>query len=246
MAKLLDQNTLTVLDNGKTTDITPKELKAIEKYKEQGLPGIAAVNEVVMAKALDLYLGGKTYTEISTTTSTKKEIILYLAHKFKWYETKMEQLEILDANIKERILHAKLTNQDFVLQIQQFFTRKIGRKMTKFLATNDEDEAAKVDRKDIEIYIKSVELLDKLSTEKTSHGNRPAVGLNLGDGVSIKKVGENEVVVTPRNKTAAEMLNELANLKRQMEEPQKVSNDIVVEGSIKNEKQEKEEDNESQ
>jgi hypothetical protein len=232
--KLLDENTLTVLENGKTTDITPKELQAIEKFKEKGLPGITSANEVTMAKALDLYLGGKTYTEISHVTGTKKEIVLFLAQKFKWYETKMEQLEILDANLKERILHAKLMNQDFTLQIQQFFIRKLGRKLTKFFATNDEEEAAKVDRKDIEIFFKSVDILDKMSSEKVPAGHRPAVGLNLGDGVSIKKIGENEVQITPRNKTASEMLAELANLKRQSEEPKKSDNDITIESSSNN------------
>lgn len=209
--------TITVLNSGKETDITPKELEVITKFKEDGMPGLVTVaqNEVTLTKALDLYLSGKTYHQISAITRTKKDIILYLAHKFNWYETKVQQLQILDAGIKERILQARLMNQDFVLQIQQFFLKKIGYRMTSFMASGDEEAANSIDRKDLEMYMKSVDLLDKITTEKIPTGSRPTVGLNLGgfDG-TLKKVGENEIQISPRNKTNAEMLQDLANLKR--------------------------------
>lgn len=220
-------NTLTVLNNGQETDITPKELQAIEKFKEAGMPGLAALSETVMTKALDLFLSGKTYHEIAVTLSVKKDIILFLGQKFNWYDTKMQYLAILDATIKERILHSNLVNQDFLLQIQQFFHKKIGRKMTRFIATNDDEIANSVDKKDIEMYFKAVDLLNKITTEKVPINSRPTVGLNLGDGVTVKKVGENEVMITPRNKTVGEMLNDLANMKR--EEEKKASYDINTE-----------------
>jgi len=214
-------STRTLLTDGTESDITPKELQSIEKFKEEGMPGLHAVvtNPVTITKALDLYLSGKTYHEVGQILTVKKDIVLYLAQKFDWYDTKMQHLEILDANLKERILHAKLVNQDFALQLQQFFLQKIGRKMKRFMATGDDAEAAKVNGADIDRYIKAVELLDKLTTEKNNtNGRGPAVGLNLGDGgVDIKRVNENEITITPRNKTVAQMLNELANEKRREE-----------------------------
>jgi len=208
--------TLTQLENGKTTDITPKELQAIEVFKEAGMPGVASLGDIKMTKALDLYLSGKTYHEVASILTVKKDIVLYLAQKFNWYDTKINHLEILDASLKERILHAKLVNQDFVLQIQQFYLHKIGRKINKFMATNDEEVANSIDGKDIDRYTKTVELLQKMTDEKIPGQSRgPTVGLNLGDGVTVKKVGENEVTITPRNKTVGEMLKDLANLKRE-------------------------------
>lgn len=49
--------TITVLNSGKETDITPKELEAVAKFKEDGCPGLASVaqNEVTLTKALDLF-----------------------------------------------------------------------------------------------------------------------------------------------------------------------------------------------
>lgn len=227
-------NTLTVLENGKTSDITSKELQQIEKYKEAGLPGVTSISDVGVAKAIDMYMGGKTYHEIAKVLSIKKDIILYLGYKFNWYGTKMEHLEILDANLKERILQANLVNQDFMLQIQEFFKQKIGTKMSRYFATGDDDVAKMVDRKDIEMYYKAVELLSKLTTDKPPQGQRnPTVGLNLGDGVSVKKVGDNEVIITPKARTVGEMLNELANLKRKEEGSanKKDTYDIIVEES---------------
>ena len=233
-------NSLTLLENGKTTDIAPTELKLLEDFKEAGLPGITSLGDVFMAKSLDLYLSGKTYHEIAKTLSTKKEIVLYLAQKFDWYNTKIQQLEILDAGLKERILHAKLTNQDFLLQIQQFYLTKIGRHMTRYMATGDEDIARKVSEKDIDRLYKAIDLLDRLTTEKVNIRERgPTIGLNLGDGVNIQKIGENEVSITPKQRTVGEMLEYYANLKRAEEtSTEKVLHDITVE-TVKTEREKK-------
>ena len=211
-----ENNNLILLEDGKLTDITPIELEKIEKFKKDGLPGITVLNDIKMSKAIDLYLSGKTYTEVAKTIGVERELVLYMGQKFNWYATKMEHLQILDKTLKERILHAKLVNQDFVLQIQQFFLHKIGQKMTRFIATNDYDVANEIDGKDLDRYYKAVELIDKLTSDRAPSKDRaPAVGLNLGDGVTVTKTGENEVTITPKERTSGEMLNYLANLKRE-------------------------------
>ena len=228
----LQDNGITVLNSGKETDITPKELQKVAEFKEAGMPGLASVaqNEVALTKSLELYMSGKTYGEISKIVGIKKDIVLYLAHKFDWYSTKMNQLAILDANIKDRILQANLVNKDFVLQIQQFFLKKIGSKITRYLATGDEEIANKIDGKDLDRYQKYVELLDKLTTEKPSTLRQPAVGLNLGEGVTVRKVGENQVEITPKQKTHQEMLKEFADMKRAEEakDASDISNESVT------------------
>ena len=109
--------------------------------------------------------------------------------------------------------------------------------MTRFMATGDDEIANSVDRKDLEFYMKSVDLLDRISTEKIPANHRPTVGLNLGDGVTVRKVGENEVTITPKQKTHADMLKEFADLKRNEE---KSTNDITKEDPQTNtEKEEK-------
>ena len=90
--------------------------------------------------------------------------------------------------------------------------------MTRFMATGDDEIANSVDRKDLEFYMKSVDLLDRISTEKIPTNHRPTVGLNLGDGVTVRKVGENEVQITPKQKTHADMLKEFADMKRTEED----------------------------
>ena len=238
----LQDSVITVLNNGKESDITPKELIKVTEFKEAGCPGLSTLvsNEVTLTKAYGLYMDGKTYHEIATITGVKKDVILYVAHKHDWFGTKMEHLAILDANIKDRILQAKLVDQDFVLQIKQFFIKKIGRKMTRFMASGDEETANAVNKSDIELYMKAVDLLDKISTEKVPTNSRPTVGLNLGDGVTVRKIGENEVSITPKQKTHADMLKEFANMKR--DEEAKSTNDIKSEDTETNTEQEKEQE----
>jgi hypothetical protein len=93
----LDDRGITILNSGKESDITPKELIKVQEFKEAGMPGLTKVaqNEVAMTKTLDLYMSGKTYGEIATIVGIKKDIVLYLAHKFDWYDTKMQQLKFL-------------------------------------------------------------------------------------------------------------------------------------------------------
>ena len=111
----------------------------------------------------------------------------------------------------------------------------MAQEITRYLATSDEEIANSIDGKDLDRYQKYVELLDKLTTEKPSTLRQPTVGLNLGDGVTVRKVGENEVTITPKQKTHADMLKEFADMKRAEE-----TNDITKEDPQTNtEKEEK-------
>jgi hypothetical protein len=93
--------------------------------------------------------------------------------------------------------------------------KKIGSNIKKYLATDNVDFANAIDLKEVDKYLKTVELLHRLSTEKGSKGSTPAVGLNLGEGVTIVKKGDNEVEITPKSKALSEQLKQFANFKRE-------------------------------
>lgn len=211
----------------KTTDFTDFEEKAIQEYEEAGLPGIASVEDSVLLNMMELYLGGKTYREISKITRRPKNVVLYLSKKFGWYPKRVEYLRDIQENVIQRTLEARLVGQDFLLQIKHFFERKIGKKITKYLESNSEADGDAIDLKEIDKYIKTFETIDNLSAFKRSKdsGSNPTVGLNVGDGVTIKKTGENTVEVTPKQKAIGDMLKELADFRRD----ESVRNDSVKE-----------------
>jgi hypothetical protein len=121
----------------------------------------------------------------------------------------------LEQNIRGRLLEARMVNQDFLLQMIQMWQKKIGSKMNKYLATNNEEFANEIDLKDIDKYLKTLDILQRISAEPKSGGN-PTVGLNLGEGVTIERHG-NTVEITPKTKAIGDMLKQFADFRREEE-----------------------------
>jgi hypothetical protein len=222
----------------KIHDFTGFDLKAIEKYKEDGLPGIASLDDPTIIRMMELYLGGKTYREISQVTNKPKAMILYISDKFGWYIKKAEYLRDLEETMIQRTLEAKLVGQDFLLQLKSFFEKKIGHNINNYLRTGDAKFAGDIDLKEVDKYIKTFETLEKLTEvkargSKSDKGAAPAVGLNLGDGVTIERIGDNKVEVTPKQKTVGDMLKQFADLRRQ--ENDKKENNLKKEKGETNE-----------
>lgn len=214
-------NQLQTIEEPKT-DLTSKDLEVVNEYMMAGMPGLMTIDDVKLARIMDMYLSGKTYRQIAMTMSVQKQVILYLSHKFNWFQLRQDYLEDLEANIRSRVLAAKIVNQDFLLQLQQMWQKKIGSKIDKYLATGNEDFANEIDLKEVDKYMKSIETMQKLNSEKIPGQQAPAVGLNLGDGVTITKTGDNAVEITPKSKAIGDMLSQYANLRREEEKkPQK-------------------------
>lgn len=200
------------------TDLAPKDLELVQKYVDEGLPGVGLVDAKKLTTMLDLYLSGRTYRQISNIVSLPKQAVMYMSYKFNWFQLRREYLEDLEANIRPRVIEANLVNQDFILELQQMYQKKIGSNIRKYLATDNVEFANAIDLKEVDKYLKTVELLHRLSTDKPGKaGGTPAVGLNLGEGVTIVKKGDNEVEITPKSKALSEQLKQFANFKREEE-----------------------------
>lgn len=199
------------------TDFTDKDLAAIEKYVEAGLPGIAKLDELKLAGSMDLYLQGKTYRQISMTMGVEKSLVLYLSKKFNWFELRRDYLSDLELSIRGRLIEAKVINQDFLLQLQQMWQKKIGSHITNYLRTNDEAHANKIDLKEVDKYLKTVEMLQRLSADPKADA-KPLIGLNMGDGVTVTKTGDNSVEITPKQKAIGDVLQQFADAKRKEEQ----------------------------
>jgi hypothetical protein len=213
-----------------TTDLSPIDMEKIQKFAEAGLPGLATVDEPTLARMMNLYLEGKPYTQIARLVKVDKPLVLYLSHRFNWYLARREYLHELEATIRNRIIESKIVSQDFLLQLTHLWQKKIGKKINQYLSTEDDSHADGINLKEVDKYLKTIEMLHKITTDgpSASKPQAPAVGLNLGDGVTIKKIGENEVEVTPKNKSIGEMLKQFADYRR--DESNKKESDISEEG----------------
>lgn len=220
------------------SDMTNYDVMKLNAYMDAGLPGVSSIDDLKLSRIMELYLAGKTYRQVSKITGIKKDIILYLSHKFNWYVVKREYFNELETHLKDRIIDAKLVSQDFLLQLMEFWQVRIGKNMDRYMSTGNDEHANEINPKDIDKYLKTVELLYKLNSEsKIGNEKAPAVGLNLGDGVTIERDGNNKVTITPKERTIGDMLKKFADFRREEENKQKpvVNHDIKDEGEENNE-----------
>lgn len=215
-------------------DFTMKDLELIEQFKEGGLLGLHTLTDIDVERMMSLYIDGKSYRQIASLLKKNKQVVLFLAHKFKWFELRTEYLDELHATLKSKILEAKLQDQEFLLHLSLAYRKKIGKNIDQYLRTDDLEFYDKIDNKDLGTLMKVMEMLHKLNSE-TMGDKPPLVGLNgMGEGVNITKTGPNSVEITPKQSPFASKLKQIAELKREQEkqEASEKSNDINKE-SIK-------------
>lgn len=202
----------------KKTDISDEDMKKISKFIEDGLPGISKINESTLYRMTDMYLSGSTYHQISAAMSLKKPLVLYVSHTYGWFDAKREYIAELQEQIKSRVIDAKLLSQDFLLLLTQAFQKKIGNKLRKYLATDDDAHTEEINLKEVAQLLKTIEMISDLDNEgKNIRSRNPSVGLNLGDGVTIERSGDNKVTITPKEKTLGDMLQKYADIRREEE-----------------------------
>lgn len=205
-------NTPTVIDEP-LSDMTDQELDKVKSYVDAGLPGVV-LEEAKLTNVLDLYLSGKTYNQIARITRIDKTVILYHSYKYNWFQMRKDYVTELEYTIQNRMIESKIVNQDFLLQLVHMWQKKIGAKINDYLASGDEKHANAIDLKEIDKYLKTVETLHRLSGGTDGKPGTPAVGLNLGDGVTISKGADGTVEITPKQTRISDMIKNMAEAKR--------------------------------
>jgi hypothetical protein len=214
-----DKKSLTteVVDK-QATDMSERNLKRVESFKEAGLPGILQIKPEDVAKMADLYLSGKTYGQISQIVRINKDMVMYLAQRYDWYNVKQQYLIELEEAMRPRVAEARLMSQDFIMQLQQFFEKKIGKNIRRYLATDSDDIANELNLKDVAAYLKTLESLTKVMNESTNPGGKPSpIGLNVGDGLVMSKKDDGSVEITPKQKAVGDILKQFADSRREQE-----------------------------
>lgn len=224
-------------------DFSDSDLKIIAKYVEEGLPGIAAIDEPKMFKILDLYLSGKTYRQITMIAKVPKAPVLFLSQKYNWFSMKQDYQLELEKGMHERIISAKISSQDFLINLTQMWEKKISSKISMYLSSDNELFTEQIDLKEIDKYLKTIEVLHKLSGGIPSGDKGPAVGLNLGSGVTISKTNDGAVEITPHAQKQSDVLKKYAEFRRDELKQVNKEYDISKRVAIKKQGETEDEDN---
>lgn len=196
---------------------TNAELEKIENYREKGLPGIIEVTDHKFMEAFNMRLDGRSWRDISFSLGIPKIALMHLGEKYNWHERRLEYLDGYELHLREQLLEEKIHSQYFMMKATYAMRRRMGKKFDKYISTGEESVMNEFDLKELQVYMKMAETIAGLDAKGIARdsSNAPAVGLNLGDGAVVKKLADGSVEITPKQKSHADMLAELAKHKRE-------------------------------
>jgi hypothetical protein len=202
---------LSKIDN----DFTDGEVERINTYVSNGCVGLEGLvkDEHKVNNLFALYMSGKTYTEISKISRVKKDMVLYMAAKMKWYEKRMEYLDDIQNNITKKLTETRMESMNFISSLISMHHKYYGDAINQYLRTGDRDIIDGLDLKQLTQYFKSIEMLEKVlnpSNVNRGGGSNTTVNINTPGG-KVEQVDEKTIEITPGN--AGDALRALAKLK---------------------------------
>lgn len=191
---------LSKIDN----DFTDEEVDKINTYVANGCIGLESLvtDEPKINGMFGLYMSGKTYTEISKITKVKKNMVLYMAAKMRWYEKRMEYLDDIHKAISTKLKDTRVESLNFIANLISVHHKYYGEEMDKYLKTGDRTIIENLDLKQLGQYFKSIEILEKIlnpTNVNKSGGSNATVNVNAPDGATVRQVDEQTLEITPGN-----------------------------------------------
>jgi len=207
---------LSKIDN----DFTDDEVGRINTYVSNGCIGLEGLvkDEYKVNNLFTLYMTGKTYTEISKICRVKKDMVLYMAAKMRWYEKRMEYLNDIQNNITKKITETRTESLNFIASLISMHHKYYGDAINDYLKTGDRTIIDGLDLKQLTQYFKSIEILEKIlnpSNINRSGGSNTTVNINTPGG-KIEQIDDKTIEITPGN--TGDALRALAKLKDEKKE----------------------------
>jgi hypothetical protein len=201
---------LSKIDN----DFTDEEVERVNAYVSNGSAGLEVVvkDEHKMNSLFGLYMAGKTYEEISKISRVKKDIVLYLSAKMRWYEKRMEYLEDIQRQMTKKLSHTRIESLNFISDLINCHHKYYGDEINRYLQTNDRTIIENLDLKSLTQYFKSIEILEKiLNPANVTKGGGSGTTININAAGSKIDATDDSIEITPSN--TGDILKALANLK---------------------------------
>jgi hypothetical protein len=201
---------LSKIDN----DFTDDEVEKVNTYVSNGSIGLETIvkDEHKMNSLFGLYMAGKTYEEISKISRVKKDIVLYLSAKMRWYEKRMEYLEDIQRQMTKKLSYTRIESLNFISDLINCHHKYYGDEINRYLQTNDRTIIENLDLKSLTQYFKSIEILEKiLNPTNVTKGGGSGTTININAIGSKIDATDDSIQITPSN--TGDILKALANLK---------------------------------
>jgi len=214
-----DKTIVEIPDDEVLTDMSESEKESLAKFKTRGHPGIHKINDAVVYKMFNLYLAGRTYSEISQVTKEKKDLVLYLSSRFDWFKIKMEYLLSLNNNLVAKVSKTRLESINFLTNLMTLNHKYYSKQIDKYLMSGDDKVFESLNLKPLEKYMKAIDVLEKLMpTGKNDRdpGEKPFAEIHLSGNAEISSNGPGQLKVIQED-PEKQLVSALANFKREME-----------------------------
>jgi len=208
-------------------DMTVDDKELLSEYMRNNCPNLINIKESDVVQWFQLYMAGKTYTEIAKITNRKKELILYMANKLEWHNKRLKHYSEMSDNLWSKLTKTKIQSADTLTTMLNCLNKYYGEKFNKYLATNDKTIIEALDTKNLSQYYKAVDSLEKLLVSLLkSDGDDPKSPINIlvqGNATIQQSQGEESL---NKNKTMDECTEEdvskaldfIAKIKRKQKE----------------------------
>lgn len=193
-------------------DMNEHDIRSLEQYIEEGLPGVSQVSQEKLKQAIEMYLDGYTYFDIASRVGIKKKIILYISHKHNFYEMKMDNYKNMMQSLGQKFEVASIKSAYFLTDLMSSIESYYREMLVKYQVSKDPRIMESEDFKKITTYLKVLEQVQKIANppEKDHDKKGPFMGINLPHGGILRKIDDNTLEVsTPSSQVSEAKLGEV-------------------------------------
>jgi hypothetical protein len=178
-------------------DLSVEETASLANYIENGCPGLTKIEDAQVFKWFELYMAGKTYSEIAVITKSKKDLIVYISYKSKWLEKRTEYFSSIAQSMTTKITNIRTESINTVATIVSSMNKYFGKKFDSYLSTNDDTIIENIDSKLLEKYYKSLEILEKVINPTAKDPAKPSpVNINISSGASFQQSSDSSLDIS--------------------------------------------------
>jgi len=203
-------------------DMTKEEKELVLEFIANGCPGLLRVQQSDMFNLFELYMAGKTYSEIATTYKMNKTLIMYLAFRSKWMDLRFKHYEDISLNILNKIKQTKLDIANDLTVAINATGKYLRGEYDRYLKTNDKSIIEGLDQAIVTGHRNNIKTLKEvLTAEENSDPNKkpqqPLVNIHMGIGAkaTVEQTGEKTLEIT--DQTSGDLLKALAGMKKETE-----------------------------
>jgi hypothetical protein len=198
-------------------DLNAEETASLANYIENGCPGLTKIEDAQVFKWFELYMAGKTYSEIAVITKSKKDLIVYISYKSKWLEKRTEYFTSIAENMTTKITNIRTESINTVATIVSSMNKYFGKKFDSYLSTNDDTVIENIDSKLLEKYYKSLEILEKVVNPTAKDPSKPSsVNININSAASVNQSSDSSLDVS-MDETPSDLMKRLVQNKKDKE-----------------------------